>query len=322
MNKKIFAIVVITVLMLGALELVARVYIGYRYGSSSAGIQERSLNLQYQPFVMWGDDLDEKAKDFLDKNRSAYKILLVGGSTAQGFNEKVLINTFSRILPGERVAVMNVAYGGYNIRQEVISTVLVSEKIRPNLILVLDGANDVIHSFRPNVKVGTTYVDKTYHLIMDKPYFAPIVHLLQKSQLFNGMLRLWAREYEVRGAVEKIDPAVDVYLNARSYLNKYALGAKIPIIFMLQPFVGFSDAIDDGPSKEMYKYREEYVMYGLKKIDATPIKEICYVNGNDLLIKKKFFLNFSDDVHFKDGDAYSYIANLFLQKFISCYQSR
>lgn len=308
--------------MLGALELVARIYIGYRYGSSSAGIQERSLNLQYQPFVMWGDDLDEKAKDFLDKNRSAYKILLVGGSTAQGFDEKVLVEVFSRILPGESVAVINVAYGGYNIRQEVISTVLVAEKIKPNLILVLDGANDVIHSFRPNVKVGTTYVDQTYHLIMDKPYFAPAVHLLQKSQLFNGMLRLWAREHEILNALEKIDPAVDVYLNARSYLNKYALGAKIPIIFMLQPFVGFSESVNDGPSKEMYRYREEYVMYGLKKINSNLAKDICYVNGNDLLIKKKLFLNFSDDVHFKSGDAYLHMANLFLESYISCYRGK
>ena len=219
--KEILIIFIFTILILLAFEILARLFINYIRGYSKIGILERTVYLKYQPYVMWGKDLDKISNNFSKKN--SFKILIIGGSTAEALNNEVIKKAFlESSLDIKEIDILNVASGGFNIRQEVISTILVSEKIIPDLILVLDGANDIAHSFRPGIKVGTPYVDQTYRIILEKPFFAPIVFILQNSQLYNGLLRFLARKnFSEKEAIVKVDEAVELYLQTRNFLNYY-----------------------------------------------------------------------------------------------------
>src|SRR4030095_9378475 len=63
--------------------LAARAIIGSARGSAPAGLQERTLNLEYEPFVMYGPGWDDRFAEFARAGNTPV-VLLVGGSTAQG----------------------------------------------------------------------------------------------------------------------------------------------------------------------------------------------------------------------------------------------
>ena len=60
---------------------------------------------------------------------------------------------------------------------------------RPDLIIVLDGANDIQHAMRDGVTPGTTFVDGTYAAILKRPYMGPLVYIIHQlvKQPFLGL---------------------------------------------------------------------------------------------------------------------------------------
>jgi lysophospholipase L1-like esterase len=319
--KTVLFVIAATLLLLLGLELAARVYISYAYGISDAGITERTQYLTYQPFIMWGKNLDRLAEEYeANKSKNDYfKILLIGGSTADAFDSETLAVAFEKVLQ-RKIILINAASGGFNIRQEAISLVLISERIQPDLILVLDGANDVMHALRPGVKPGTTYVDSTYRLILEKPYLAPLIYVLQHSQLYNGLMRLTARRNFLDSSSQVNMPAVlKIYFETRKFMANYARGAPTPIVFMLQPHVGFSSSQNDLSAKKLFAYREAAVVHWLNEISNQTDDSICFVNSNKFIMSRDANLNFSDDVHFRDLVGYRFLADLFVDQYKACY---
>ncbi len=319
-TKSIFVITAITLVLLIALESSARVYIGWQRGNASVGLSERTQNLNYEPFTMWGKNLDLESEKFI-KNlpTSTFKILLLGASTAEGFDVRLLRDAFTKSI-NKKVVVFNAASGGFNARQEAISLVLIAEKIKPNLILVLDGANDVIHSTRPGVVVGTTYVDSTYRTILERPFLAPLIYLMQNSQLYNGLLSKFRRNgFQSFYSAKQTTKAISIYLETRDFINHYANGTQTPIVFVLQPFVGFSLSEGDSNAKSIYSYREPAIVKGFEMISKTINSRICFIDSNVGLRKNRLKLSFSDDVHFKDLTGYRYLTGLFLAGYKKCY---
>lgn len=68
-SKEILIIFIFTILILLTFEILAKLYIKYVKGDSKIGISERNVYLYYQPYVMWGKDLDKLANK---KNPSKY----------------------------------------------------------------------------------------------------------------------------------------------------------------------------------------------------------------------------------------------------------
>jgi hypothetical protein len=319
--KEILIIFIFIILIFLAFEILARLFINYIRGYSKIGISERTVYLKYQPYVMWGKDLDNLANNFSKKN--SFKILIIGGSVAEGLNNEIIKKVFlESSLNIKEIDILNIASGGFNIRQEVISSVLISEKVIPDLILVIDGANDIAHSFRPGAKVGTPYVDQTYRVILEKPFFAPIVFILQNSQLYNGLLRFFARKnFDEKEAMTQVDKAVDLYLQTRNFLNYYSKGRKIPIIFMLQPYVGFSNLPENQIAKNIYLFSDSVMKYGFEKILSASSQNICFIDGNYEIKMNNLYLDFTDNVHFEGNIGYEYISRLFVKAFKDCYRN-
>ena len=331
--KNITLILIITVLLFGTLELGARLFLSYYLGNPDAGTKERNQNLSYRVFTMWGRDLDKLADEFLESKATSraeneFRILLLGASTAGEFTDGgngqlTLENAFKKILPPEvSVSLFNASVGGFNIRQEVISLLITAPKIKPDLILVLDGANDVQHAIRPGVRPGTTYLDNTFKTMLQKPYLSPAVQLTQNLQIYNGLLRYFQRSsFDESDFLENLSISLNLYLNDRNFINDYASGSKTPVIFMLQPFVGFSQDPGDSLAKNRYKYRHKTVLNAFDLIDKKSENLNCYVNSNHLLNSKKLKLNFIDDVHFKNSLSYEFMAKLFTDKYLDCFNA-
>ena len=284
------------------MEITARVYISWTRGSQTAGMKMRSINLMYKPFVMFGRDWDKvlSQKKFpLNPENKTCRVMLVGGSTAGNFPVKILEDSLTRMFKGTRFQVINASFGGYIARQQVIVTSIWGPRLKPNLLLSLDGANDLIHRIRVS-KPGTFFLDSTYDLYLTRPLLAPFVYILSRSQLYNGISRLMIRR-KISSADEYED-AIPVYINSQESLNVLAKGMGAKRLMILQPFSAFKEPLTPRESAfKIYKYREKVV----KELYVRTAKELYKLAQRDdvsYLDARKIFNGtenrvFTDDVH-------------------------
>jgi|SRR4029453_4807275 hypothetical protein len=108
--------------------------------------------------------------------------------------------------------------------------------LTPNVIVSLDGANDLIHRLRMH-EAGTFYLNEAYKLYLTKPFFALPAFLLSQSQLFNGLMRYWQRSH-VKPVEEYMD-AVAVYLDAQHSLNILSKGMQAQRLMVPQSHSAF-----------------------------------------------------------------------------------
>ncbi len=313
--KKILLInVVITICLLIFLEILARSYIFLTRGNSTAGLIERNLNLRYEPFLMYGPNWKQVYKTLsknLDKNND-FLILLVGGSTAQGFPVEILEKNISKNI-NKKVKVINSGYGGYISSQELILITKYANIINPDLIINLNAANDILHSIRDNNEPGTFFLNNTYENILTKPFFAPIIYILQQSQLFNGLVRLKKRKQNFN--VKDYEEHIDIFVQNINNIYIYCKGANITYLNVMQPHVIFKNIKHENEINfKAFDYREEIVkdLYNLTK------KKILLNTENFLDTRLIFEDNpghiFSDDVHFINNIGYDLLAQSISQK--------
>jgi len=123
--------IVVFATLLVAVEAVARLAIYATRGSATAGLEERTLNLEYEPFVMFGPGWDGQLAG--PPADGLPTVMLVGGSTAQGFAPEILETALAQRF-ARRVRVINAAYGGYNVRQEVVVAALWGGRLKPTAV--------------------------------------------------------------------------------------------------------------------------------------------------------------------------------------------
>jgi len=316
--KGLLIVLLSSVIFLAALEGGARVFIHLMRGLSTAGMRERTLYLSYKPFVMFGPDWDElfaryKQREVKEKSQ-AYRILLIGGSTATYFPTAVLEDAFSHKFAGRKFEVINGAANSYNARQELIVTAFWGPSVKPDMIITLDGANDLTLRLKMK-KAGEFYPNSTYELFLKKPMLAPIANIIMKSQLIQGIDRMLAR-IKV-GPVNDYVDAIPVYISAQHSMNIIAKGLSAKRIMVLQPFNAFKDPLSEAEANfKHYRYREPVVkeLYSLVYQQLTSLA----VADNVLLVDGRFAFKgigrtiFSDDVHFVNDEAYRILSEYIL----------
>jgi len=317
--KKILLInLIILISILLTLEFGARIYLKIKLGDQNAGLPMRNKNLEYKPFVMYGENWDEKFKKFnkkLDKNN--FNVLLIGGSTAEGFPENILEKSLQNRI-NKKVKVFNAGYGGYISTQELILLTRYANKLSPDLIVNINGANDITHSLKKNVKPGTFFLNNTYDLYLTKPFLSPIFKVLQSSQLYNAFTRITERK---RGSDYKISDYTEhlnIYIENIKSMSIFCDGLGVKYLNILQPHVIFKNMRHNNEKKfTLLNYRNEIVKKLYLEIkDKTSNNEILI---NNLFDSTNIFENnsehiFSDDVHFmRDHNKGYYI----LAEFIS-----
>jgi len=260
---------------------------------------------------MYGADMDELISKYGKADGSTYRILLVGGSTAQGFPTGILEEAFKYQYPEKNFEVINLAFGGYNARQEVVIASIWGSQLRPDMLISLTGANDLTHRLRMD-KAGSFYLDDSYRFILTHPYLSPIAELLRHSQLRNGIERLLARK-KLKD-VSVYEDAVPIFLEAQHSLNMLAKGACAQRIMVLQPFHANKKPMSSREKAfTRYKYREGVVMTLFDKAGkglASLARDdgVLYLDGRNIYDGMKETI-FTDDVHFKGDQGYRILAN-------------
>jgi hypothetical protein len=298
--------------LLALLEIGARVFIRITRGKSTAGLPERTVYLNYRPFVMFGPDMDVLlASGRHAATPGATRVMLVGGSTAQMFKPEILEHALVRRFPTRSFEVVNAAYGGYEARQEVIVASLWGPALEPRLMLSIDGANDLTSRLRVP-RSGTFYLDPAYRLYLTRPFLAPFAYLLGQSQAYNGLIRLAARS-QVR-PVEHYEDAVSVYVAAQHSLNVVARGMSAGRMMVLQPFVAYKQP--QSPQEgafTAYKYREAVVKQLFDRtheqlVALAAADGVAYLDGRGAFDGVAETI-FSDDVHFATDKGYQLLAD-------------
>lgn len=293
------------------IEVAVRVVVFSLRGSSTAGQRERTRNLHYQPFVMFGPDWDANlpaARN--DRSPRTPTVLLVGGSTAAYFPTDILARALDRRFPGRSTRVINGAFGGYVARQEVVVASLWGPPLRPDLVISLDGANDIDHRLRVD-RAGTFVLDATYRALLTRPLAGPFVYLLTESQAYNALVRAMARRR--LGGWEQYRDAIPVYVAAQHSLNVLAAGMGAARLMALQPFVGFKPALSPQEAAfTAYRYREP-VVKALFELANRELAALAQRDGVSYLDARLTFAAvtetiFSDDVHFRDARGYEMLA--------------
>jgi len=303
------------VVLLGCLEVGTRGYLKITQGNSTAGLKERKINLNYQPFVMFGPNWD----DYLDQNLelkssqsdSVFTILLVGGSVANGFPIDLLKGKLMDNFPTNKFQIFNMGANGYNARQEAIVTALWGIKLKPDLIISLTGANDFTHRLRTETPFAFVY-NKSFEFILTKPYLAPFLELMRSSQFIYGLYRIKERN-NIRSITEYAD-CIPVFIDAQHSINILAKGLHAKRLLILQPHVSFKSFLSEKEKEfSVYQYRNtivkelyEKTLPSLKMLANRDT--ITLLNASDLFKEKKDHV-FSDDVHFIDNVGYEILAD-------------
>ena len=308
-TRIVVANVVVLAVLLTAIELGARAVSWILRGSATAGLQERTLSLEYEPFVMYGPGWDQRIDAFRRGSASSPVVLLVGGSTAQGFAPEILEAALARRF-GRPVRVMNAAYGGYEARQEVVVASLWAPSLAPVVLLSLDGQNDLEHRLRVD-RPGTFFLDAAYRIYLTRQLVSPLAWLLAHSQAYNGIGRWNARR--TIGDGSKYADAIPVYLDAQHALNVIARGLGARRLIVLQPFMAFKQPLaPEERAFTAYAYREP-VMKALYDQAAAGLAELAARDGAAFLDARRIYEGnpaaiFTDDVHFRGPEGYEILA--------------
>jgi hypothetical protein len=307
--RRVVAInVAVLLLLLAAVELGARIVSFIVRGSGTAGLQERTLNLEYEPFVMYGPGWDRQFESFAADGTGPV-ILLVGGSTAQGFSPGILARAIGQRF-GRPVRVMNAAYGGYEARQEVVVASLWAPSIVPAILVSLDGQNDLEHRLRVE-RPGGFFLDAAYRTYLTEPLAAPFAWLLARSQAYNGIAR-WSARRAV-GDWTRYADAVPIYVDAEHALNVIARGLGAVRLMVLQPSMAFKRPLaSEERAFTAYAYREP-VMKALYDRAAAALDALAVRDQVRFLDARRIYDGmaaplFADDVHFRSDEGYEILA--------------
>jgi len=297
----------VLIALLLTVEAAARLLIRFTRGTATAGLQERTLNLEYEPFVMYGPGWDARLAAVPHDGLPI--VMLIGGSTAEGFTPPILEAALTRRF-GRAVRVINAAYGGYEARQEVVVASVWAPSLKPAAIVSIDGQNDLEHRLRVPAP-GAFFLDGSYRTYLTHPFAAPFAWLLSQSQAYNALMRLQARRRV--GDWTAYADAIPIYAGAMRSINAVARGLGAARLMVLQPFVGFKTPLaPEERAFTAYAYREP-VMRALYDRAAAALADVARADGVAFLDARPLYKGiaaplFTDDVHFRGAEGYEILA--------------
>ena len=309
---KIFAIILIVIVMLGLLELLVRGYI-HIYPYSSVEIKKEELFIPLHPYFGHHDE-SPRMLDRVDReDESEYIVLLLGGSTAltipwtmqKHLNQK---NPFPEI---SRFRVIFAAHHGYHTSQDKIVLVdYLSNGSDIDMVVCVEGFNNLVRPLEnyayklPLQYPGWYWVagnlmeygsPEAYYLaiFLDGLKNKQPVRSLKSLQLgLNGMVQLLAKKFHHRGLEviqEKIislstrekvlvwEKALGFYRRDILFMNTAARCRGIDIIFVLHAMLGYER---ETPTEFETKFLDDNPMYDLHLVPYH-----IWTKGYDMLRK-------------------------------------
>lgn len=255
-------------------ELLGTVFLGERspetvpdpYVLYKVKPNQRSQSFETNSLGFRGPPVEEKPSP------DTYRILLLGGSVAWGYSSLSNEDTIAHRLQGylnERraccaalrgmvVEVVNGGVPGYVSWQEVLAYSVYHRKLRPRMIVILDGAND----YYASIKLGDVGLPMRFDVtrksyLRPKPTFTSAVG----GWLAHRFHRLQLRRYLARrrrATLEELQPpsaerVAAAYRDALLHLSAMAGADGVQVVPVLQPLAVIPD------TKTLTRFEEEIV---------------------------------------------------------------
>jgi lysophospholipase L1-like esterase len=294
---KLFLALFSVTLILGLLEVAARIYVAKKYGEATFGM---SWKFNYEPYALTRTD-DRLSKPVAPKG-DHFRILVLGGSTASLVPDAMLSESFAKIL-NRKVDVVNLGQGGHILNQERVIFALHGIKTKPDLVITLDGANDIMSTAKTG-KPGLPYSNDFIALAVEKPITNGFFGLFRDSQFVNCLNKLRERQFEkkVHGDDTLMNATVDHVVEAQQSISAMAHGCGAPHAMVVQPYLHLRKSVLPAEKKivEVFGYRGEYTGKGMQRIVDRLTQEKPQHTGECYLINGTQAFDASDKLCFTD----------------------
>lgn len=295
-----FVPLAVAVLIFALGEGAARIAVWWQYGTAGHQLQE---SLDYTPFLISGSP-DLPARVPAAAKGDAARVLWIGSSTAEQFPRAELEQAFAGAL-GRRVEVVNLGQGSYNSTQELVLLTLYGLQCQPDIIVTLDGINDIVHATKTG-KPGVPYQDLTIEQALNSPTRFWLARLFASSQLVNVVRKAWERRAEVSAQRDAalVDATVRTYRDNVLKMSILAKGIGAGHVAVLQPYLAARPQAPAGERAlaQNYAYRTDFMTTVMRRFDralsaaALPDNGV-YVNGLSVFDNQPDTLCFSDEAH-------------------------
>lgn len=287
------------VLVFGTLEIAARLYAYVVYGYQSRGIH---WLFKYEPYLL--TKTHDIPQNYPSKGDNSYRIIVLGGSMARLVPDDRMQKAFQKITDS-KVEVINLAHGGYIVNQERITLLLQGIRLKPDLIITIDGTNDIVQAtktLRPGIHYSSDYIA----FGVNHPFMNALFAVLRHSQLVNSINKLKERSLEKKAQSNEVlnNNIINHYVEALESVSIIAKGMGIPHIMVLQPYVYLRNAIINDemtPLVRQYDYRKDFMRDILLAMNdrlssSSFSPKTYYVDGNKAFDNTKAAC-FVDEVH-------------------------
>lgn len=260
--KLALMIIPITLIVVG-LEAAARVYVWKKYDDQNHGMNWKFM---YEPYIL--TRTDDLLKEAVPPKGEKFRVLVIGGSTANLIPKAPLEAALTPVI-GKEVEVINRAQGGYILNQERITFLLHGIQIEPDLLITLNGANDLVTASK-TLRPGIAYANDFVQLGVERPIMNGMLGLIRNSQFINCVNKLRERRVEAKahGNLELMTETVDHCEEALRSMAVMANGLDIPHYMFLQPYIHLRSNLQDDEKAlaETSSYRGEYTAKGFQAL--------------------------------------------------------
>lgn len=245
------------------LEVAARIYVAKVYGKATFGMMWK---FEYEPYTLIRTN--DRFHRQVPPKGDTYRILLLGGSTADQLPDDMLSGTFSKAL-NRKVDVVNLGQGGFVLNQELVSFALHGLKTRPDLVITLDGTNDIMNTAKTG-KPGMPYSNDFIAMAVEKPFTNALFGLLRESQFINCLNKLRERQFEKKVHEDEtlITATVDQVAEGERSISEMAYGCGAPHVMVVQPYIQLRKTVqpEEVSIVAPFEYRIAYTAKGMKRI--------------------------------------------------------
>jgi len=299
---KLALITIPTLLLFGTLEGAARFYAWKNYGSATRGM---NWKFEYEPYLV--TTTNDKLHQTYPEKGDAFRVVVLGGSTASLIPDDSLAEALEPVV-GREIEVINLAQGGWILNQTRIAFLLHGMSLEPDMLITLDGANDLVTASK-TLRPGITYANDFVQLGVDHPILNGAFGVLRHSQFINSLNKLRERDMEKQAHADEalLADTVEHSLEALHSLAAMTKGLDIPYAMVLQPYVTLRDNTppEEEPITHAQAYRAEYMTRGYrvlqKRLQNEPFPGNVFVIDATRAFDQVDGQCFFDEVHLSKG---------------------
>lgn len=285
------------IVVFGLLEVAARIYVARKYGKATFGM---NWKFSYEPYLI--TRTDDRLEVAVPPKSEKFRVLLIGGSTASLVPPQFLADAFTRTLNRD-TEVVNLGQGGYILNQERIMLALHGIKLKPDLVITLDGNNDIMSTAKTG-KPGLPYSDGFVRMAVEQPIANGLFGFLRESQFINCLNKLRERKYEkqIQGDTSLLDATIAHVGETQEAISVMSHGLGAPHVMVVQPYLHLRKTVrpEEKEIVDVFAYRADYTGKGIRGIYDHLVKTQAQHAGETYVIDGTKAFDASEAVCFTD----------------------